>query len=112
MQGLTRFDWEPVFEGANIIALQKKDGASVSLEPGGQFELSGAMLENIHQTCAEVHSHLDEVKTVCEEINAGMLGLGFDPKSRREDVDWMPKGRYKIMRDYNALLIVLDQMFS
>lgn len=100
LEGLTRYGWEPVYEGGNVIALRKPDGASVSLEPGGQFELSGAMLETIHQTCAEVHTHLDEVKTVCEEIGAGMLGLGFDPKSRREDVGWMPKGRYKIMREY------------
>ncbi len=100
LDGLTRFGWEPVFEGENVIALRKPDGASVSLEPGGQFELSGAMLETIHQTCAEVHTHLDEVKAVCEEIGAGVLGLGFDPKSCREDVGWMPKGRYKIMRDY------------
>tara|TARA_B100000676_G_scaffold90711_1_gene90427 strand:+ start:1996 stop:3363 length:1368 start_codon:yes stop_codon:yes gene_type:complete len=100
LDGLTRFGWEPVVEGENVIALRKPDGASVSLEPGGQFELSGAMLETIHQTCAEVHTHLDEVKAVCEEIGAGVLGLGFDPKSRREDVGWMPKGRYKIMREY------------
>ena len=100
LDGLTRFGWEPVFEGGNVIALRKPDGASVSLEPGGQFELSGAMLETIHQTCAEVHTHLAEVKAVCEEIDAGVLGLGFDPKARREDVDWMPKGRYKIMREY------------
>ena len=95
-----RFGWEPVREGKNVIALRKPDGASVSLEPGGQFELSGAMLETIHQTCNEVHTHLDEVKTVCEEIGAGVLGLGFDPQSRREDIGWMPKGRYKIMREY------------
>ncbi|MED6310548.1 MAG: glutamate-cysteine ligase family protein, partial [Pseudomonadota bacterium] len=66
LEGLMRFDWEPVCEGENVIALRKPDGASVSLEPGGQFELSGAMLETIHQTCNEVHTHLDEVKTVCE----------------------------------------------
>ena len=100
LEGLMRFGWEPVREGKNVIALRKLDGASVSLEPGGQFELSGAMLETIHQTCNEVHTHLDEVKTVCEEIGAGVLGLGFDPQSRREDIGWMPKGRYKIMREY------------
>ena len=77
LDGLTRFGWEPVFEGGNVIALRKGDGASVSLEPGGQFELSGAMLENIHQTCAEVHTHLAEVKAVCEEIGVGMLGLSL-----------------------------------
>ena len=100
LDGLTRFGWERVFEGENVIALRKPDGASVSLEPGGQFELSGAMLETIHQTCAEVHTHLEEVKSVCEEICAGVIGLGFDPNARRGDVGWMPKGRYKIMRDY------------
>ena len=100
LDGLMRFGWCPVLEGENVIALRKSDGASVSLEPGGQLELSGAMLENIHQTCAEVHSHLDEVKAVCEEIGAGVLGLGFDPQWRREDISWMPKGRYKIMREY------------
>ena len=100
LDGLTRFGWDRVFEGTNVIALRKECGASVSLEPGGQFELSGAMLETIHDTCAEVHTHLDEVKIVCEDMGAGMLGVGFDPKWRREDVSWMPKGRYKIMREY------------
>ena len=60
LDGLTRFGWEPVFEKGNVIALRKSDGASVSLEPGGQFELSGAMMETIHQTCAEVQTHLKE----------------------------------------------------
>ncbi|MBT5108804.1 MAG: glutamate--cysteine ligase [Rhodospirillaceae bacterium] len=100
LDGMRRFDWEPVVEGGNTIALKRPDGCSVTLEPGGQFELSGAPLRTIHETCAEVHEHLDQVKEVCGEIGAGVVGLGFDPKSRREDVGWMPKGRYKIMRDY------------
>jgi glutamate--cysteine ligase len=58
----------------------KKDGQSVTLEPGGQFELSGAPLANLHQTCAEVHSHLYQVKTVCKELGVAFLGLGFQPK--------------------------------
>jgi glutamate--cysteine ligase len=62
--------------------------------------LSGAPLETIHQTCDEVHEHLRQVREVCDELGLGMLGLGFDPTSRREDVGWMPKGRYRIMRDY------------
>ncbi|MBL4721593.1 MAG: glutamate--cysteine ligase [Alphaproteobacteria bacterium] len=100
LEGLCRFGWEPVLEHGNIIALKGTDGSSVSLEPGGQFELSGAPLKTVHETCAEVHEHLDQVREVCGEIGAGMVGLGYDPKWKREDVHWMPKGRYKIMRDY------------
>lgn len=99
LKGLTRFGWEAVEEHGKVIALLK-DGASVTLEPAGQFELSGAMLENIHETCSEVGGHLKEVKTVADEIGVGFLGMGFQPKWRREDMPWMPKGRYKIMRDY------------
>jgi glutamate--cysteine ligase len=99
LQGLQRFDWTPVFEGGNIIAL-KRDGASVSLEPGGQFELSGAPLETIHQTCGEVSRHMREVREVADEIGAAFLSLGFRPDTKLEDVPVMPKGRYKIMRDY------------
>src|SRR5271156_1672166 len=100
LNGLLRFGWEPVVEAGNIIALENDARCSITLEPGGQFELSGAPLETIHQTCDEVHEHLRQVKEVCDELGLGMLGLGFDPKSRREDVGWMPKGRYRIMRDY------------
>ena len=99
LTGLQRFGWAPVEEAGKLIAL-KRDGASVSLEPGGQFELSGAPLEHIHQTCAEVSRHLNEVKDVADEIGAGFLSLGFRPVTRLEDVPVMPKGRYKIMRDY------------
>ena len=99
LEGLQRFGWEPVREGETVIGL-KRNGASVSLEPGGQLELSGAALENIHQTCDEVHTHLAEAEEVTRELGAGLIGLGFDPKWRREDMPWMPKGRYRIMRDY------------
>jgi glutamate--cysteine ligase len=99
LQGLTRFGWQPVEEDGRLIALTKGQ-ASVTLEPGGQVELSGAPLDNVHQTCFEVHEHLDQVKEVGSELGTGMIGLGFDPKWRREDVPWMPKGRYAIMRDY------------
>ena len=99
LKGLERFDWEPVFEGPNVIAL-KRDNASVSLEPGGQLELSGAPLESVHQTCMEVSRHLREVREVADEIGAGFISLGFRPDTRLEDVPVMPKGRYKIMRDY------------
>jgi len=100
LQGMRRFGWDPVMEGNNIIALENDARCSITLEPGGQFELSGAPLETIHQTCDEVHEHLRQVREVCDELGLGMIGLGFDPKSRREDVGWMPKGRYRIMRSY------------
>ncbi len=100
LEGMLRFGWRPVIEEGNIIALENDARCSITLEPGGQFELSGAPLETVHQTCDEVHEHLREVREVCDELGLGMIGLGFDPKSRREDVGWMPKGRYRIMRDY------------
>ena len=99
LEGLTRFGWERVIEKDKLIALLR-DGASVTLEPAGQLELSGAQLENIHQTCCEVQSHLKEVKTVADELGVGFLGMGFQPKWKREDMPWMPKGRYAIMRRY------------
>ncbi|KQY50526.1 glutamate--cysteine ligase [Lysobacter sp. Root494] len=99
LTGLTRFGWTPVQEHGRTIALLK-DGASVTLEPAGQLELSGAPLETIHDTCRETNTHLAEVKTVAEELQLGFLGMGFQPKWKREDMPWMPKGRYKIMRDY------------
>jgi glutamate--cysteine ligase len=99
LRGLTRFGWQPVEEHGKVIALLR-DGGSITLEPAGQFELSGAMLENIHETCCETTAHLAEVKTVAEEIGLGFLGMGFQPKWKREDMPWMPKGRYQIMRDY------------
>lgn len=96
---LQRFGWQPVTEGNNIIALTQ-DNQSVTLEPGGQFELSGAPLETIHQTCIEVGTHLKQVRQIGSELGFAMMGLGFNPKWRREDVPVMPKGRYGIMRAY------------
>ena len=100
LEGLQqRFGWQPVLENGNLIALT--DGkASVTLEPGGQFELSGAPLETLHQTCGEVGEHLRQVREVADALKIGLIGLGFDPKWRREDVPWMPKGRYAVMRRY------------
>jgi glutamate--cysteine ligase len=100
LEGLQqRFDWDPVFEGEHIIGLTK-DGANVSLEPGGQLELSGAPLETIHQTCDEVNLHLREVKSVADEIGVRFIGLGAAPIWRHEDMPVMPKGRYALMTDY------------
>jgi glutamate--cysteine ligase len=100
LDGLTRFNWTPYYEGDNVIALTKNDGSSVTLEPGGQFELSGAPLPNLHRVCDEVHTHLDQVGKVAKELGVGFLGLGFQPKWKREEIPWMPKGRYGIMRKY------------
>jgi glutamate--cysteine ligase len=99
LEGLTRFGWERVMEKDQLIAL-KRDGASITLEPAGQFELSGAMLQNVHETCKETTAHLKEVKTVADELGLGFLGMGFQPKWTRDEMPWMPKGRYTIMRDY------------
>jgi glutamate--cysteine ligase len=104
LEGLTRFGWEPYRESvdgqpARTIALLR-DGASVTLEPAGQLELSGAPLETLHQTCKEVGTHLREVREVADELRLGFLGMGFQPKWRRDEMPWMPKGRYRIMRDY------------
>ena len=94
--GMTKFGWEPVYEGGNIIALAGKDGG-ISLEPAGQFELSGAPLDNLHQTCAETGRHLAQVKELGEKLGLGFLGLGFWPDKARADLPTMPKGRYAIM---------------
>lgn len=94
-----RFGWSPIHEGENLVAL-KKDGASITLEPGGQFELSGAPLINIHETCNEVHTHLAEVKAVATPLNVGFIGLGAAPAWTRDDMPKVPKGRYTIMRNY------------
>ena len=100
LEGLAdRFGWQPLLEGGRPIALQR-GSANITLEPGGQFELSGAPVKSLHETCCEVHEHLDQVRTVAEPLGIGMLGLGFQPKWRREDIPWMPKGRYGIMRQY------------
>ena len=99
LEGLTRFGWEPVIENGIPIALTKGH-ASITLEPGGQFELSGETLETLHETCREVHEHLAQVKEVAAEIGAGFLGIGFNPKWSRADMPWMPKERYGIMHAY------------
>ncbi len=99
LDGMQRFGWLPVYEGDNVIALTMA-GQSVSLEPGGQFELSGAPLANLHETCAEVHTHLAQVKHVADDLGVAFVGVGFQPKWRREDIHIMPKGRYDIMRAY------------
>jgi glutamate--cysteine ligase len=97
--GLTEYGWEPVLENGNVIALKGQDG-NVSLEPAGQFELSGAPLENLHQTCAEAARHLDQCKAVGEQLGLGFLGVGMWPDKTRAELPVMPKGRYAIMLRY------------
>jgi glutamate--cysteine ligase len=99
LNGMTRFGWQPVSEGGHVIALTK-DRCNITLEPGGQFELSGAPLVTLHETCNEVNEHLDQVRAVGRELGVAMMGMGFNPKWARADIPWMPKGRYKIMGDY------------
>lgn len=100
LEGLRdRFGWKPIEEGGHLIGL-KRDGASVSLEPGGQFELSGAPLETIHDTCNEVGKHLDEVREIAEPLGIAFLGLGASPIWSLAETSIMPKGRYKIMMEY------------
>ena len=91
--------WEILRDKGLPIGL-KGEGASVSLEPGGQVELSGAPLKTIHETCAEVHTHLDAIKKVCDPLGVAFLGMGFAPNWSLDDVPQMPKSRYGIMRRY------------
>ena len=99
LEGMQQFGWEPVLEGPNIIGLTQ-DGASLSLEPGGQFELSGAPLKTVHETCSEVNLHLEQTRTVADNIGAGVIGIGFAPTWSMDETHQMPKGRYQIMRRY------------
>ncbi|MGZ5929006.1 MAG: glutamate--cysteine ligase [Rhizomicrobium sp.] len=112
LEGMGRFGWQPVMEGDNIIG-NSLNGASLSLEPGGQFELSGAPLKSIHETCAEVNTHLVQTRDVASEIGVGVLGLGFAPNWTLDEVPVMPKGRYGIMRRYMPKVggYGLDMMF-
>ena len=100
LEGFTKFGWKPVLENGNPIAMTKKGGGSISLEPAGQLELSGAPLNTIHETCGEVAGHLQQCRAIAGELGIGFLGLGFHPKWSNDEMPWMPKGRYKIMREY------------
>jgi len=104
LEGLRdRFGWTPVMEKDNIIGLAEPEtGGSISLEPGGQFELSGAALRTVFETCMEVHEHLAQVREVGDQLGIGFLGLGFSPLWTRAETPMMPKGRYRIMKDYMA----------
>jgi len=99
LEGMRRFGWEPVLEGNYIIGLMQ-NGASISLEPGGQFELSGAPLRTVHETCSEVNTHQEQLRELADGMGVGVVGLGYAPSWRLDEVPQMPKGRYNIMRNY------------
>ena len=99
LMGMTEFGWKPVIENGNVIALSGVDG-TISLEPSGQLELSGAVLDNLHETCAEAARHLTQAKAIGDRLGLGFLGLGMWPDKARGDLSIMPKGRYRIMLDY------------
>jgi len=100
LTAMQRFNWEPVLEGNNLIALNGLNKGSITLEPGGQLELSGAPLKTVHETCREVANHRNEIKLIAKELGIGLLGLGMTPNWQREHINWMPKERYSIMREY------------
>jgi glutamate--cysteine ligase len=93
--------WEPILENGNVIGLfDVTGGGAISLEPGGQFELSGAPVETVHQTCSELMAHMAQVKEVARPLGIGFLGLGMTPNWSRAEIPIMPKGRYRIMTAY------------
>jgi glutamate--cysteine ligase len=96
-----RYGWQPLSEGGNVIGLTR-NGANISLEPGGQFELSGATLSNMDEVAAELQNHLDEVKSICDPIGVRFMGIGAPPEWSAAEMPVMPKGRYKLMTDYMA----------
>jgi len=112
LNGMQEFGWEPIREGDATIGLTQ-NGASLSLEPGGQFELSGAPLKSVHETCPEVTSHRDQMREVCSAIGAGSIGVGFTPFWKLDEMPIMPKGRYGIMMAYMPKVggYGLDMMF-
>ena len=106
--------WEPIMEGDNIIGLSDvTGGGAISLEPGGQFELSGAPVETVHQTASELMAHLSQLREVAKPLGIGFLGLGMTPNWRRAEIPVMPKGRYKIMTAYMPKVgsLGLDMMY-
>ena len=99
LNDLSTYGWEKVKEKENVIAL-RKNNQSITLEPGGQIELSGAPLKSIHETCKETNDHLELVKRVGENLGIILIGAGARPIGNPNEIDWMPKERYKIMKNY------------
>jgi len=106
--------WEPIMEGDNIIGMfDVTGGGAITLEPGGQFELSGAPVQNVHQTASELFAHLAQLREVARPLGIGFLGIGMTPNWTRSDMPVMPKGRYKIMANYMPKVgkLGLDMMY-
>jgi glutamate--cysteine ligase len=106
--------WEPIMENGNIIGMfDVPGGGAISLEPGGQFELSGAPVETVHQTCTELMAHLAQLREVARPLGIGFLGIGMTPDWSRADMPTMPKGRYRIMTTYMPKVgrLGLDMMY-
>ena len=112
LAGLASFGGEPILDHGNTIGLKMADGASISLEPAGQLELSGGMAATLHETASELETHYEQVRAVARGLDLGFSPLGFHPLARREDLPWMPKGRYAIMKRYMPLVgsMGLDMM--
>ncbi|MBX5473055.1 MAG: glutamate--cysteine ligase [Acetobacteraceae bacterium] len=103
LEGLQRFGWTPILDQGRLIGLKGTEAqkqAAVSLEPGGQLELSGGLMETLHDTKDELARFFEQIRTVAEPMGLGFVPLGFHPTARREDMPWMPKSRYAIMRRY------------
>jgi len=111
LAGLVALGGTPIMDGDNAIGI-KRGGASISLEPAGQLELSGDAVETLHQTQAEIDAHMAQVHAVANTLDLGFAPLGFHPLKPRADMPWMPKGRYAIMRRYMPLVgsMGLDMM--
>ena len=106
--------WQPITEGEHIIGLSDvTGGGAISLEPGGQFELSGAQVETVHQTSSELMAHLAQVREVAAPLHIGFLGMGMTPNWTRAEIPKMPKGRYRIMTAYMPKVgtLGLDMMY-
>ena len=99
LNAMKDYGWAAINEGDHIIGLSRGRSA-ITFEPGGQVELAGAPLLNLHETSAEIDQHLLEVNEIASKLDIGFLGIGFHPTARREDISWVPKERYRIMRDY------------
>jgi glutamate--cysteine ligase len=113
LDGMTRFGWKPIEENGFPIALWR-DGCTITLEPGGQFELSGAALRDAHQTAQETQTYHEELGSLAGELGLSFLALGHQPKHTRAEIPWMPKKRYRLMRDYmpSRGSLGLDMMLS
>jgi glutamate--cysteine ligase len=99
LEGMQKFGYTPLTEGTTLVALER-GRANITLEPAGQFELSGAPLTNLHETATELEQHYREVKEIAAQLGLVFVPVGYHPEKTVADMPWMPKGRYKIMREY------------